>query len=264
MWHLSGMNLRLLTVPLLSLILPAVAAPPTVKCCGVSVVAEHYGDGFEALRPFQAFDDGVRVAFMVKAAEGGLLSFDADGGSVTEFVDDKGTALLLKDKFKNGFGAFPKISEDGKAAVFTVEGTVPPAAGAKTATVKGTAVFRMASKQETVKGDPAAFKKGAVLPCGKLSVTVEKIEASGGETSVTLKATENLDGIKEYRFLDAAGKVLKSESGGRSSFSFGSSRQYSVEWNVKGKPAALEFVRWTDMQVVKVPFAATVGIATGE
>ena len=258
------MNLRHFAIPLVSLILPAMAAPPTVKCCGVSVVAEHYGDGFEALRPFQAFDDGVRVAFMVKAAEGGLLSFDADGGAVTEFVDDKGTALLVKDKFKNGFGSFPKISEDGKAAVFTVEGTVPPAAGAKTAKVKGTAVFRMASKQETVKGDPAAFKEGAVLACGELKVTVDKIKVSGGETSVTLKAGENLDAIKEYRFLDAAGKVLESDSAGRSSFSFGKSRQYSVDWTVKGKPAALEFVRWTDMLVEKVPFAATVGIATGE
>ena len=66
--------------------------------------------------------------------------------------------------------------------------------------------------------------------------------------------------IVEVNWLDAAGKKLEADAGGSGSFGFGGKTTYSRYWTVKGTPASVEFVGWTDMKTVSVPFAATVAI----
>lgn len=239
-------------------VLPVAAQSPTAEFSGIQIIAQSYGDGNDALRPFQAFDDGIKVAILVKSESGGITALDLEKGSTVEsFTDDKGTKLLKASTFKNGFGSFPKISEDGKAAMVTVEGTERPAAGASTITVKGKVGVTMATKKETVKGGKVAAK--AKLVCGTLNLTVQELEKSGSGVSVELQAPESLDQIAEIRWLDAAGKALEADRNGSSRMGFGNKMTYSQSWSVKGTPATIEFVRWTDMKAVSVPFSFEIG-----
>lgn len=234
----------------------------TAEYCGIQIVTQSYGKENSEIRPFQAFDDGVKVAFMLKSATGGIIAVDEDQGKIEAFTDDKGTSLMKKGEFKNGFGSFSSVSEDGKAAVFTVEGTVQPAPALQKVTAKGTVAVKVATKKETVKG--GAVKEKAALTCGTQKVTVKEFSTSDGETSVTLESKESFESIVEVKWLDAAGKPLKSENGGGGSFGFNGNMTYSKTMNVKGTPASVEFVKWTDMKTVQVPFSATVAAGVGK
>ena len=238
------------------------AQAPAAEFAGIQMVARSYGDKNNALRPFQAFDDGVKIAFLVKSPAGGIIGVDAKQGSIESFVDDKGTKLHAEGEFKNGFGSFPGISKDGKAAMFTVEGTTAPAAGATKITVKGKVGLQLATKKETVKG--GAVAKGGKLTFKTLALTVNKLEKSGSDTRVEVESPQSMDTIVEVNWLDAAGKKLEADTGGSGSFGFGGKTTYSRDWTVKGTPASVEFVGWTDMKTVSVPFSASVAIGAAK
>ena len=222
------------------------------------MVAQSYGDKNNALRPFQTFDDGVKVAFLVKNPAGGIIGVETKKGTIESFVDDKGTKLHAGGDFKNGFGSFPGISKDGKAAMFTVEGTTAPAAGATKVMVKGKIALQLATKKETVKGGTVA--KDGKLTFKTLTMSVKKLEKSGSDTQVEVESVQSMDTIVEVNWLDAAGKKLEADDGSRGSFGFGGKTTYTRDWTVKGTPASVEFVGWTDMKSVTVPFETTVAI----
>jgi hypothetical protein len=235
------------------------AQSPTVEFSAVQFVARSYGTGNDALRPFQLFDDGVKVAILVKSEAGGITALDLKKGSTIEtFTDDKGTKLFKPSTFKNGFGSFPKISKDGKAAIITVEGTEVPAAGASTIQLKGKVGVTMATTKETVKGGKVAVD--GKLACGTLSLTVKQLRKSGSEMSVELETSESTEQIAEMRWLDAAGKVLEANRDSSSQMGFGGKVTYSESWTVKGSPATVEFVRWTDLKAVSVPFSFEIAV----
>jgi len=240
------------------------AQAPVAEFTGIHMIAQSYGDENESLRPFQAFDDGVKVAFLVKSPAGGIIRVDTKQGSIESFVDDKGTKLHAEGEFKNGFGTFPRVRKDGKAAGFTVEGLKPPAAGATKIMVKGKVALKTATTKETVKG--GAVAKGRKLTFKALSMTVETLEKAGSDTKVEVVSPQTMDAIMEVRWLDAAGKKLEADDGVRGSMGFGEKITYSHEWTVKGTPATVEFTGWTDMKLVEVPFEATIaiGVAGGK
>ena len=252
-------------IPAVSLVFAALtfaprvfAQAPVAEFAGIQMVAQSYGDKNNALRPFQTFDDGVKVAFLVKNPAGGIIGVEAKQGTIESFVDDKGTKLHAEGEFKNGFGSFPGISKDGKAAMFTVEGTTAPAAGATRITVKGKIGLQLATKKETVKG--GAVTKGGKLAFKTLTMSVKKLEKSGSDTQVEVESAQSMDTIVEVNWLDAAGKKLEADDGSRGSFGFGGKTTYTRDWTVKGTPASVEFVGWTDMKSLSVPFETTVAI----
>lgn len=240
-------------------LLTAAAQAPVAEYAGIQVVAQSYGKDNDALRPFQSFDEGVQLGILIKSAAGGITGFDLDKASAVEtFTDDKGTALHKAGSFKNGFGSFPKISADGKAGIITVEGTVPPAAGAAKVTLKGKVGVRMATKKETVKA--GAVTEGAKLTCGALTIEVKSLKKSSGETQIELTAPGSMESITEINWLDAAGKKLEADRQGSGRMGFGNKVTYSQSWGVKGTPATVEFVIWADLKTVEVPFHITTGI----
>lgn len=237
----------------------AAAQAPVAEYAGIQVVAQSYGGDNDALRPFQSFDEGVQIGILIKSAGGGITGFDLDKGSAVEtFTDDKGTALHKAGAFKNGFGSFPKISQDGKAGLITVEGTVPPAAGAAKVTLKGKVSVRMATQKETVKA--GAVSEGAKLTCGTLTMEVKSLKKSSGETELELTAPASMESITEIHWLDAAGKKLEADRQGSGRMGFGGKVTYSQSWEIKGTPATVEFVVWKDLKTVEVPFHITAGI----
>ncbi len=255
------MKSPLLTLPCLLAVFacPAAAQSPAAEFSGIQMIARSYGTGNDALRPFQSFDDGVKVAILVKSETGGITALDLKKGSTIEtFTDDKGTTLLKPSTFKNGFGSFPKISHDGKAAIITVEGTEAPAAGASSIQLKGKVGVTMATTKETVKGGKVAA--GGKLTCGSLSLSVKQLEKSGSDMSVELESSESTEQIAEIRWLDASGKALEADRNGTSQMGFGGKVTYSQSWTVKGSPATVEFVRWTDLKAVSVPFSFEIAV----
>ena len=91
-------------------------------------------------------------------------------------------------------------------------------------------------------------------------MTLKKVENKGSDTSVEVESPQSMNSIVEVNWLDAAGKKLEAQSGGSGSFGFGGKTTFSREWTVKGTPASVEFVGWTDMKSVSVPFQAAVSI----
>jgi hypothetical protein len=87
------------------------------------------------------------------------------------------------------------------------------------------------------------------------------MEKAGSDTRISLTCPQNMDSIVETTWLDASGKKLESESAGSGSFGFGGKRTYSRDYSVKGTPATVEFVMWSDMKTAEVPFEVAVPIA---
>lgn len=249
-------------------IVPVLAAQtptaPTAEFSGIQLVARSHGTGRDSLRPFQASEEGVKVAILVTSESGGIAALDLKNGSAIEtFADDKGTKLIEPAGSTGGFGSFPKVSSDGKAALVTVEGPKLPAAGASSIQLQGTIGVTLATEKETVQGGPVA--PGGKLACGSLSLTVKSLEKSGSEVAVELESAASTAQIAEIRWLDAAGKALEARRVGTARMSIAGSVAYSERWAIKGIPATVEFVRWTDMKVVSVPFRfeVAVGVKSG-
>jgi hypothetical protein len=239
---------------------PANLRAQKAEFSGIQFIARSYGQGNDAIRPFQAFDDGVKLAFIVNQPAGGIIGFELDESVVETFADDKGTKLFASGGFKNGFGSFPRVSADGKAGIFTLEGTVAPAAGATKVIAKGKVLMKAATKKETVKA--GAVAKSAKLTCKALTIEVKGMEKAGSDSRISLTCSENMDSIVEANWLDASGKKLESEGAGSGSFGFGGKKTYTRDYSVKGTPATVEFVMWSDMKITEVPFEAGITLAT--
>lgn len=254
-----------------AVLLPCRAQQPAVSAevCGVQVVSNVYpassGENSfskDRLVPFNAFEAGTAIAFLLNSPGGGLTNIDLKTSRIETFSDDKGTMLWdKKDQFKNGFGAFPKVSPDGKAGLFTVEGKVPPASDASSLIAKGTVSVTTASKKSTAKAGPVALKKGTPVKAGALTFAVENVNPGGSGVQVDLKTTDDLAKLVEIRFLGPDGKPIKADKTGTSSFSaFGGPKTSVIGFELETKLAtvAVEVETWDDLKTVKVPFTATV------
>ena len=250
-----------------------------VEVAGVQVIYKTYperkqaaegnfsGGNADSLIPFNAFEPGVAVGFLVTAPKGGLSAIDVKASKIASFADDKGTVLWdAKGPFNPGFGAFPKVSPDGKAALFSVEGKVPPAKDATRAVVKGTVMLKAATRKSTHKADKVALKEGGVVKVGPFTFTIEKASTGSSPVSLDLKTSDDLAKLVQLRFLGPDGKEIKADQTGRSSSGFGgrttTELSYQVATELDTLTVAVE--AWDDLKSVEVPFQAAVPIGTGK
>ena len=242
---------------------------PKVKVAGVRVINQVIGTENNKLVPFNTFSKGSALALLVESSNA-IIKFDERASKVDSFTDDKGTNLLVKEKgsFQNaGFGSFPKISEDGKAAMIEISGGGVPAAGAMSLETKGTMIFQTASEKKAVRSKPFEFKKGTPVTVGDIEMKVNSVDKPNfGDNAVQIEFQTSNKGITMLagvKFFDASGKELESESAGSSSMGFGNKytygRGFSLKKAVTGK-VIVEFDMWTDLKEVKVPFSIKAGV----
>jgi hypothetical protein len=236
----------------------AATQDPVAEFAGIQVVAQSYGEGRKALRPFPSSSEGVKIGLLIKSSTGGIVGFDLDKASrVEKFADDKGT-VLHKAMLKRRFGALPEVSADGKAGIVVVEGTVPPSAGATKVLLEATVGVRIATRQETIQG--GAVAQDAKLTCGPITIEVKACKEVGGRTELELTAAADLDHIAAVHWLDAEGKKLEADRPSKGRATVDDRVTCSETWRVKGVPASVEFVVWQDLRIVEVPVRLTIGI----
>lgn len=250
-----------------ALIASTALAAPSVEARGIRIVGEGY-KGDDALRPFN-WMAGTSVSLLVTRPEGGIINLDRDTSSVKAFTDDKGKDLMAAESnsfSSGGIEMMPSISKDGTACLFEVKVPGTPTKGAANVKLAGELAFQVASKTEQLKSPKVAIKIGEKVTLGSITFEIQSIGkptwSDQYNYSITLQSTDDLSTIKDLAFLDANGTPIKSSRGSTSSFGGMGKTQYSWEYqmNDPGEHVIISATRWTDMQMVKLPFNVEAGI----
>lgn len=264
---------RLLTplvVSVLSLGLAAsvALAKPVVEARGIRIVGDGYGDD-GSLRPFN-WSEGTSVALLLTRPEGGLIEVERDQSAIKEFLDDKGKDLL-KSEEQNSFSSsgiemMPSISSDGTGCLFEVKAPGKPTKGANSLKIGGEVAVRVATKTEEIKAPKVALKIGEKFAVGPVTFEVTSIgKPQWGDEynfALSLQTTDDVGALKELTFTDAKGVPVKASRMGTSSWGGFDKTTVTWEYHLKdpGDQVAISAQRWTDMQLVKIPFTLQAGL----
>jgi hypothetical protein len=231
------------------------------KVVGIQVSAAGEKEDFR-MRPFNA--SGTSVAIRLEAAgPKSIVGFDESASKIAVFADDKGTDLLKAGKEmteRMRFG-FPRVSEDGRSALFEVRSGGVPAAGSASLKVKLTAALKVASQKKTDRAAGAALKAGSEIKAGPAPLKIEKVKPEGAGISVSFKTDEKFDNVIAIRFFKD-GKEIKSRRTGTMTMAIGKARSVTVEYDVEQNiPAAdVEVEYWTDLQTIETPVDVQAGL----
>jgi hypothetical protein len=253
-------------------------AAPKVEVRGIRIVADGYGKGQDGeLRPFN-WSKGTTLAILVTTPDSAIVEVSKDECELTKFADDKGTNLTgtKGSAQKKSFGHFPAISPDGKACLLELAADGVPAKGATVITASGTIALRCASRKETAKQENVALKQGTKISFGPFQIEIARTgkpespifgfgadEKQKDAWEVTLQAKQDLSGIVEVKFLDAAGNDMKAADGGTDTSRFGStivSSDKSFVLPAKTDSATIVVTYWADMKEVKLPFEVNAAV----
>jgi len=261
-----------LAVLFTALCLPAgviAQSSPKVKAAGIRVINEIVGEDHDKLVPFNTFEKGTGLALLIEAGGASIIKVDTKASTIDSFTDDGGNDLMVKGSGynRNGFGSFPKVSKDGKAAMIEIKGAGVPNAKAGKVIAKGTLVVQTASKSKKVKSQPFEPRKGTKLKVGDIELKVTKAgKPSFGDDPLELEFETNNKAITlvaGVKFYDATGKEIESHGTGSSSMGFNDKFTYGVSYGLKKSVngnVVLEFEVWTDLKEKKIPFSVAVGI----
>src|SRR5262245_12296909 len=122
----------------------APAAAPQISAAGIRVVSPGLGANGTELRPFNQSPGTVVVLAIQPPRGSGIVQIDDHASTLEAFADDKGQSLLEEGRV----GPFPKVAEDGSAAIVEVEVRGRPGAGATSVSVQGTLGVREAAGSE--------------------------------------------------------------------------------------------------------------------
>jgi hypothetical protein len=228
---------------------PAAAVPPEIIVAGIRIVGPGYGDNRKELRAFNE-EPGIALALALKMPNGvSLMKLDEDDCKLTAISDDTGQDLL-----ENGrYGSFPKTAEDGSAGLIEIESKMRPASGAQFVTAEGTLVFMASPGTKPQKIAKVKLEKGFAMKVGTNAVTVGEVTSEEGKMTIAFSMTRpTLEGIREIRFLDAAGTALDAHRTERGYMGDAASVVYSIASATK--PVAFEFVVWQAPKQQTLPF----------
>ena len=128
-------------------------AMPQITAVGIRVTGPGFGANGTELRPFNE-SPGTVVALAIQAPRGGgIVDIDDHGSRLEVFADDKGQSLLEEGRV----GPFPKMAEDGSAALVEVEVRARPSAGSTSVGVQGIIAMTLAGGIETVARRPTSI-----------------------------------------------------------------------------------------------------------
>ncbi|MBN1782754.1 hypothetical protein JW948_16580 [bacterium] len=251
---------RMLVIAGLCLYLPMIlagAGKSAVQVAGLRIVGPGYGLNGSELRAFSQ-QSGTTLALVVQAPDNKkIIEVDDDKCTLEAFTDDRGHSLL--DGID--WGAFPKISEDGRFALIEVESKVAPLAEAVRLRAKGSVRVRVAASEITVKIKALKMTVGAKAAIGQEVVQVMKAVTEDDGLTLVLQVKRKLvDDMKEIRFSTTAGEPV--EIWGQSSFTFGNTSQMEYNIDMKSVPEALnvEMDLWEKPEILNLSFEIESGL----
>lgn len=239
---------------------PAPATPPQISAAGIRVAGPGLGANGTELRPFNDAP-GTVVVLAIQAPRGsGIVEIDSHASKLDAFSDDKGQSLLEEGRV----GSFPKISEDGSAALVEVEVRGRPAAGAASVAVQGSLAMTLATGSKPVRAAAVRLETGQTFKVGATALTVGETTTEEESTKVTFGLPRSLlNTIREVRFFDAKNAAIESRRTG--SGYFNEKAQLEFEVKTKNKTVTVEFELWQNSRAGRIPFnvQAGLGVAAG-
>mgnify|MGYP000400247835 CR=1 FL=1 len=150
-------------------------------------------------------------------------------------------------------GSFPKITEDGKAAIISIEGTDALLGKVDGLTLTGAVTLMLGNEvaktgpveMEAKGSEPKQFP-GFTIMTGGTDVSAKWQNKGDPEVQVTIEG--NLDAIIEVKATQG-GKALKSSG----SFFDDSWKTIQFGGSIEGK-VTIEVTYWKDLKALKVPF----------
>src|SRR5262249_17588387 len=159
----------------------APVAPPQIVVAGLKVIGSGLGKNGSEIEPFHDHP-GTFIALAIQPPKGsGIVAVDDDASRLDAFGDDKGTSLLEEGRI----GPFPKVAEDGSAAMVEVEVRGRPAAGASSLTVQGTLALTLANGSKATRVANLKLEDGQTFKVGTTTLTVNTAKAGDESTDVT-------------------------------------------------------------------------------
>ena len=141
---------------------------PQVTATAIRVVGLGLGANGSELRPFNE-SPGTVVVLAVQAPRGnGIVQIDSSGSKLDTFTDDKGQSLLEEGKI----GPFPRISEDGSAALVEAEVRARPSAGATSISAQGSIAMTLAAGSKPTRVANVRLIQGQTFRVGTATITV--------------------------------------------------------------------------------------------
>ena len=232
----------------------------------VSPVRESEGSQMRAFN----WSAGTSVAVWVWRPEGGILGLDRDASEISAFQDDRGTDLWSgsrASKFSHSqLDMMPRISEDGSAILFEVNGQGVPRQGATTLTLRGEVRLLVASKKASFTAEDVTLKSGTEFTVGQRTIKVTKTGApSFGDAhgfAATLRLQGDVADIAKIAFRDDQGNDLQAKRQGSYWSGSGESRinnwEYVLEKQPHG-PVQVVLTSWIDLTKQAVPLDLTFG-----
>jgi hypothetical protein len=242
---------------------PPAAAPaptPQISATAIRVVGAGLGANGSELRPFNE-SPGTVVVLAIQAPRGsGIVQIDTRGSTLENFADDKGQSLLEEGRI----GSFPKIAEDGSAAIVEAEVRARPSAGTTSVTVQGSIAMTLAGGSKPTRVANVRLVTGQTFKVGTATMTVGEVATEEDSTKVTIGLTRTvLNTIREVRVFDAKNTPIEARRTGSGYMNDKAEMQYDMK--TKDKMVTLEFELWQNQRVIKAPFnvQAGLGLAAG-
>ncbi len=236
------------------------AASPQISAAAIRVVSPGLGANGTELRPFNE-SPGTVVVLAVQPPRGsGIVQIDDHGSTLDAFSDDKGQSLLEEGRV----GPFPKVAEDGSAAIVEVEVRGRPSSGAAAVSVQGTLAVMLAAGSKPVRAAGVRLEQNQTFKIGTTTMTVGEVTADDESTKVTFGLPRSvLYTIRDVRIFDAKNAPIETRRTG--SGYFNEKAELMVSAKTKDKTVIVEFELWQNPRTAKVPFnvQAGLGVAAG-
>lgn len=236
------------------------AAPAQVSAVALRIVGPGFGANGTELRPFNE-QPGTVVVLAIQPPRGsGIVDVDNHASKLESFSDDKGLSLLEEGRV----GSFPKVAEDGSAALVEIEVRARPSSGAASVTAQGTLAVTLSAGSKPLRAAGVRLAAEQAFKIGAAAVTIGEVKADEESTRVTFGLSRTLlNSIREVRFFDAKNVAIESRRAGSGYMNERAHLEYELK--TKDKTATVEFEVWQTPRVVKVPFSvqAGLGVAAG-
>ena len=231
------------------------SAPPQVSVAGLRITGLGLGANGTEIKPFNE-SPGTSIALAIQAPKGsGIVEIDDHGSKLDSMTDDKGQSLLEEGRV----GPFPKVSEDGTAALIELEVRARPSPGASSISATGTIALTIAGGSKPMRAANVKLDANATFKIGATTLTVSDPKVEEDETTFTVNLPRSLlTTIRDIKFFDAKNAPIEGRR--RGSGYFNEKAELELSAKTKDKVITIEFEVWQNLRTVKAPFKVDVGL----
>jgi hypothetical protein len=245
---------------------PGAAGPISVRVVGLCVTADTGSDMM--MRPFNE-EPGTSLALLIESKDKTIVQLNDEESRLASIKDDKGKDLSAGGRAPGmftmqSFGS--QVSEDGRAALYTVHGPQVPGGGASLVKAEGAVALTLGTQKATERQKAVALRAGSKITVGPVPMDIVEVGTDGqwGKAmSLQLRARQDMAAICAIKFYDGAGKEVESQvfstmtMGGLGSVTV--TKEIGLDTKLTAADVEVEY--WKGLEKASVPFAVQAGIA---